>query len=199
MILFAYDADGVPLLEKTYYSLGGGFVVDEDAVGADRIKLADTVLAHPFRTGDELLRLSRETGLSISALMEGKGAAAVLVDTFPRVATDLRVPLTDRCNRPDARPRLCHASLLRHLRPHPAHRGRPRARLPDGSVVVLGDLASALLRGGDVDQGVYVSRHFASAAQTKPNTMGKERAATVAASLPDSAQELAVHLRQFAS
>jgi L-serine dehydratase len=69
MILFAYDADGVPLLEKTYHSLGGGFVVDEDAVGADRIKLADTVLAHPFRTGDELLRLSRETGLSISALM----------------------------------------------------------------------------------------------------------------------------------
>ncbi|WP_328509248.1 L-serine ammonia-lyase [Streptomyces mirabilis] len=67
--LFAYDADGVPLLEKTYYSLGGGFVVDEDAVGADRIRLDDTVLAHPFRTGDELLRLSRETGLSISALM----------------------------------------------------------------------------------------------------------------------------------
>jgi L-serine dehydratase len=69
MTLFAYDADGVPLLEKTWYSVGGGFVVDEDAVGADRIKLDDTVLPHPFRTGDELLRLSRETGLSISALM----------------------------------------------------------------------------------------------------------------------------------
>ncbi|MGW3226720.1 L-serine ammonia-lyase, partial [Streptomyces sp. NPDC001157] len=69
MTLFAYDADDVPLLEKTYYSVGGGFVVDEDAVGADRIKLDDTVLAHPFSTGDELLRLARETGLSISALM----------------------------------------------------------------------------------------------------------------------------------
>ncbi|MEU0809823.1 L-serine ammonia-lyase [Streptomyces sp. NPDC005970] len=69
MTLFAYDADGLPLLEKTYYSVGGGFVVDEDAVGADRIKLDDTALKYPFRTGDELLRLSRETGLSISALM----------------------------------------------------------------------------------------------------------------------------------
>ncbi|GEC09987.1 L-serine dehydratase [Streptomyces spinoverrucosus] len=69
MILFAYDGDGVPLLEKTYYSVGGGFVVDEDAVGADRIKPDDTVLAHPFSTGDELLRLTKETGLSISALM----------------------------------------------------------------------------------------------------------------------------------
>ncbi|MGW0779152.1 serine dehydratase beta chain, partial [Streptomyces sp. NPDC002835] len=69
MSLFAYDADGLPLLEKTYYSVGGGFVVDEEAVGADRIKLDDTVLKHPFRSGDELLRLTRETGLSISALM----------------------------------------------------------------------------------------------------------------------------------
>ncbi|MGP3972628.1 L-serine ammonia-lyase [Streptomyces sp. 8N114] len=69
MTLFAYDGAGTPLLEKTYYSVGGGFVVDEDAVGEDRIKLDDTVLRHPFRTGDELLRLTRETGLSVSRLM----------------------------------------------------------------------------------------------------------------------------------
>ncbi|WP_052865048.1 L-serine ammonia-lyase [Streptomyces niger] len=69
MTLFAYDEHGAPLLEKTYYSVGGGFVVDEDAVGADRIVLDDTVLKYPFRTGDELLRLAQETGLSISALM----------------------------------------------------------------------------------------------------------------------------------
>ncbi|MFE6406241.1 L-serine ammonia-lyase [Streptomyces sp. NPDC057837] len=69
MTLWAYDASGAELLTKTYYSVGGGFVVDEDAVGADRIKLDDTVLKYPFRTGDELLRMARETGLSISALM----------------------------------------------------------------------------------------------------------------------------------
>ncbi|MFF7899615.1 hypothetical protein ACIP4X_29315 [Streptomyces sp. NPDC088817] len=66
-------------------------------------------------------------------------------------------------------------------------------------MVILGDLASALLRGGDVDQGVYVARQFAAATQVKPNTMGKERAATIAASLPDSERELAAHLRQFTS
>ncbi|MER6164670.1 L-serine ammonia-lyase [Streptomyces violaceorubidus] len=69
MTLWAYDARGAEVLTKTYYSVGGGFVVDEDAVGADRIVLDDTVLKYPFRTGDELLRLARETGLSISALM----------------------------------------------------------------------------------------------------------------------------------
>ncbi|WP_344395073.1 L-serine ammonia-lyase, partial [Streptomyces vastus] len=69
MTLWAHDTSGAELLTKTYYSVGGGFVVDEDAAGADRIKLDDTVLKYSFRTGDELLRLTRDTGLSISALM----------------------------------------------------------------------------------------------------------------------------------
>ncbi|MFF0272829.1 MULTISPECIES: L-serine ammonia-lyase [unclassified Streptomyces] len=70
MTIFAYDAEGAPVLEKTYYSVGGGFVVDEDAVqGENPIVPDDTVLKYPFRTGDELLRLAKETGLSISALM----------------------------------------------------------------------------------------------------------------------------------
>lgn len=34
MTIFAYDTEGAPVLEKTYYSVGGGFVVDEDAVAA---------------------------------------------------------------------------------------------------------------------------------------------------------------------
>ncbi|GHC45895.1 L-serine ammonia-lyase [Streptomyces flavofungini] len=75
MTVFAYDADGALVLEKTYYSVGGGFVVDETvlsqegAAGENPIVPDDTVLKYPFRTGDELLRLSSETGLSISALM----------------------------------------------------------------------------------------------------------------------------------
>ncbi|MET8074064.1 transcriptional regulator, partial [Streptomyces sp. NPDC005271] len=92
---------------------------------------------------------------------------------------------------------------LSHYRTEPGLAPSEIARLgdelPDGGVVVLGDLASALLRGGDVDQGVYVSRQFATAAQAKPNTMGKERAETIAASLPDRERELAVYLRQCAS
>jgi len=69
MTLCAYDAAGGPLLEKTYYSVGGGFVVDEDAIGGDRVKPDDTVLRYPFRTGADLLRWTTETGLSVSSLM----------------------------------------------------------------------------------------------------------------------------------
>ena len=69
MTICAYDSAGAPLLEKTYYSVGGGFVVDEDAIGADRVKPDDTVLRYPFRTGADLLRWTNETGLSVSSLM----------------------------------------------------------------------------------------------------------------------------------
>ncbi|QEV20366.1 L-serine ammonia-lyase [Streptomyces alboniger] len=75
MTIFAYDREGALVLEKTYYSVGGGFVVDETvlnqegAAGENPIVPDDTVLKYPFRTGDELLRLAKETGLSISALM----------------------------------------------------------------------------------------------------------------------------------
>ncbi|UED86794.1 L-serine ammonia-lyase [Streptomyces profundus] len=69
MVFRASDADGHPLLTGTYYSVGGGFVVEEDADGTARIRVDDRQPRHPFRTGAELLALTRATGLSVSALM----------------------------------------------------------------------------------------------------------------------------------
>ncbi|MCB0175675.1 MAG: L-serine ammonia-lyase [Anaerolineae bacterium] len=65
----ALDAAGVDLVSKVYYSVGGGFVVDETATGADRIKLDDTPLPYPFKTGAELLTLCQTHHLSISQVM----------------------------------------------------------------------------------------------------------------------------------
>ncbi|MFI6604864.1 L-serine ammonia-lyase, partial [Nonomuraea sp. NPDC050536] len=65
----AFAADGGILREKVYFSVGGGFVVDEKATGADRIKPDDTVLPYPFTTAEELLKHCSNTGLSISGLM----------------------------------------------------------------------------------------------------------------------------------
>ncbi|RMI36296.1 L-serine ammonia-lyase [Streptomyces triticirhizae] len=72
MIFRALDASGRALLERTYYSVGGGFVVDTSAEGVEgpaRIVPDERRLPHPFRTGAELLELTRATGLSVSALM----------------------------------------------------------------------------------------------------------------------------------
>jgi L-serine dehydratase len=69
MIFTAFGTDGSALRTRTYYSVGGGFVVDESATGADRIKPDDTPVAHPFTTAAELLARCRETGLPISGIM----------------------------------------------------------------------------------------------------------------------------------
>ncbi|MCB0164844.1 MAG: L-serine ammonia-lyase [Anaerolineae bacterium] len=65
----ALDGAGVGLVSQVYYSVGGGFVVDETATGADRIKLDNTPLPYPFKSGAELLALCQTHHLSISQVM----------------------------------------------------------------------------------------------------------------------------------
>ncbi|MDJ0382969.1 helix-turn-helix transcriptional regulator [Streptomyces sp. G-G2] len=71
--------------------------------------------------------------------------------------------------------------------------------LADAGVVVLGDLAAALLAGGDIDQGVHVARRFVTAADARPNTMGRARALGIAARLPDREGELRARLEACAA
>jgi L-serine dehydratase len=69
----AFDAEGALLAERTYYSVGGGFVVSDEvaADGAKQKVIAPdaTVLPLPFRSGEELLTRCREIGGSIAAVM----------------------------------------------------------------------------------------------------------------------------------
>jgi L-serine dehydratase len=60
---------GEEILSRTYYSVGGGFVVNDAGTGAGRLKEDDTQLPYPFKSGADLLRLSKEHGLSFSQLM----------------------------------------------------------------------------------------------------------------------------------
>ena len=69
MTFAAFGADDVAVRERTFYSVGGGFVVDEAAAGADRIKPDDTVQKYRFRSGDELLAHCAGAGLSVSEVM----------------------------------------------------------------------------------------------------------------------------------
>lgn len=69
MTFRAMDHAGEVVRERTYYSVGGGFVVDEQAVGADRVVMDETVLPHPFSTADELLAICARERLNISEVM----------------------------------------------------------------------------------------------------------------------------------
>lgn len=66
MVFRAFDRSGGLVSERTYYSVGGGFVVDEDS-GA--LVEDQTPVPFPFSTGDELLAHTRSSGLSISSLV----------------------------------------------------------------------------------------------------------------------------------
>ena len=69
MRFIAYDANGAEIASRDYYSVGGGFVVNQDEAAEDRIVADTTPVAHPFSSGDELLARCAESGLSIAQLM----------------------------------------------------------------------------------------------------------------------------------
>jgi L-serine dehydratase len=55
------------LLSKTYYSIGGGFIVDEEHFGQEHE--VETPMPYGFRSAGELLKLCERNGLSVSGLM----------------------------------------------------------------------------------------------------------------------------------
>ncbi len=73
MRFVALDAAGNELANRIYYSVGGGFIVsDEVAADGSRQKVIApdaTVLPLPFTSGDSLLVLAQQHGLSIAQIM----------------------------------------------------------------------------------------------------------------------------------
>jgi L-serine dehydratase len=69
----AFDAAGAELLTRTYYSVGGGFVVSDEVAADGRMQKViapdTTVLANPFHSGADLLVLTKQQGCSIAELM----------------------------------------------------------------------------------------------------------------------------------
>ncbi|MFN8045537.1 MAG: L-serine ammonia-lyase [Dermatophilaceae bacterium] len=58
-----------PLFEREFYSVGGGFVLDQDEVGENQIIPDHTPVRYPFASGAELLERCAESGLPISGVM----------------------------------------------------------------------------------------------------------------------------------
>lgn len=69
MTFRALDHTGAVLSERSFYSIGGGFVVDGDASPGDNVVADDTPLPYPFTTADELLEICRRESMSISDVM----------------------------------------------------------------------------------------------------------------------------------
>ncbi|MBJ8346700.1 L-serine ammonia-lyase [Antrihabitans sp. YC2-6] len=65
MSFHAAGEGGAELAQHRYYSVGGGFVVDDEAGEP----ITETVVQYPFGTADELLATAAATGLPISSLL----------------------------------------------------------------------------------------------------------------------------------
>ncbi len=67
MTLYAFDANGEEIATGTYYSVGGGFILNDDETQrADNpVVEAQVDVPYPFENGDTLLQHCRDTGLRI--------------------------------------------------------------------------------------------------------------------------------------
>ncbi|MEO0394807.1 MAG: L-serine ammonia-lyase [Cyanobacteria bacterium P01_A01_bin.137] len=69
MTFAALDPSAHLLVKRTYYSTGGGFVVDEQMADVDRLLLHRSRVPYPFKTCGELLSFCQQRRFSISQLM----------------------------------------------------------------------------------------------------------------------------------
>jgi len=69
MQFVALDAQQQTIDSRIYYSVGGGFIVDEHAASEDCLIEDQTVLPYPFSSGEQLLALCQQQSISISELM----------------------------------------------------------------------------------------------------------------------------------
>ncbi|MCW9052884.1 MAG: L-serine ammonia-lyase [Motiliproteus sp.] len=64
-----FDEAGLQFFSRTYFSVGGGFVLCEDEIELDAGEVAQIEIPYPFETGEELLARGKESGLSIAELV----------------------------------------------------------------------------------------------------------------------------------
>jgi L-serine dehydratase len=68
MILRGLDAQGDVILQETYYSIGGGFVLSEAELQAGEAGKARVAVPYPFETAAQMLDMAARSGLSIAQM-----------------------------------------------------------------------------------------------------------------------------------
>jgi len=68
MILSAMDAQGDVILQETYYSIGGGFVMTEAELAAGQDSDSGPPVPYPFHSAAEMLEMAETSGLTIAAM-----------------------------------------------------------------------------------------------------------------------------------
>jgi L-serine dehydratase len=68
MILSALDAQGDVILQETYYSIGGGFVLTEAELAEGPARGPSGDFPYPFESAAQMLEMARASGLSVAGM-----------------------------------------------------------------------------------------------------------------------------------
>jgi L-serine dehydratase len=89
MILAATDAQGDVILQETYYSVGGGFVLTEAELAAGRDTDDGPPVPYPFKTAAEMLQMAETAGKTVAQMKRdnevARGGAATLRSGVARI------------------------------------------------------------------------------------------------------------------
>ncbi len=138
MILMATDAQGDVVLQETYYSIGGGFVVTEDEQKQEAtLDARDAkIRPYPFETAAMMLDMAKKSGKSIAQMKRANELAYMRQDLFDAditriwqvmneciergLATDGTLPggLNVRRRAPDIHQALIHEQGMNLTAPH---------------------------------------------------------------------------------
>jgi L-serine dehydratase len=146
MRLGAWDDAGELVDQRVFYSVGGGFIVDDQGVAVGPGAPDLTPVPHPFATGDELLARCEASGLSISTLMMDNESALRPADEvrrrLVRIAEVMEASVARGCAREGILPgglkvRRRAAALFRKLKADPRGATDPLAILDQVNLFAL--------------------------------------------------------------
>lgn len=109
------------ILQETYYSVGGGFVLTEAELAGGGPAIASPALPHPFANAAELLERCRETRRSIAALMRANELARTDAASLDRGLARLWSVMDDTIERGLRTPGTLPGGLNVRRRAHAIH------------------------------------------------------------------------------
>lgn len=86
MILIATDAQGDAILQETYYSVGGGFVMTEEELANGADKNDGPPVPYPFTSAAEMLQMATTSGKSIADMKKANEIARGCPNSFSKGA-----------------------------------------------------------------------------------------------------------------
>ena len=95
MILMATDAQGDVILQETYYSIGGGFVMTEAELAEGKDTNEGAPIPYPFHSAEEMLQMAETSGKSIADMKKANEIARGCPISFAKGAARIWEVMND--------------------------------------------------------------------------------------------------------